>query len=221
MKQIHELYQDDKPREKMLSKGPAALKNRELIALILGSGQRGMPVMTISKNIENMLEKEGLSGIALEKLTGIEGVGNAKACQIAASFELAKRFYVEPDKMNIKVSKDIANLLNEYSSKNQEHFITVTLDGANNVINVRVVFIGTLNKSIVHPREVFAPALSDRAASIVIAHNHPSGNAEPSIEDILMTRKLKEAGEIIGIEIIDHVIITKKNHYSFQGNGKL
>ncbi|HSW60988.1 MAG TPA: JAB domain-containing protein, partial [bacterium] len=106
-------------------------------------------------------------------------------------------------------------------SKQQEHFIMVTLDGANNVINVRVVFIGTLNKSMVHPREVFAPALADRAASIVIAHNHPSGDPEPSIEDILMTRKLKEAGEIIGIEIIDHVIITKKNHYSFQGNGKM
>ena len=221
MKQIHELYSDDKPREKMLSKGSAALKNRELIALILGSGQKGMPVMTISRNIENMLEKEGVGGIALEKLTYIEGVGNAKACQIAAAFELAKRFYVESEKVNIKVSRDVADLLDGYASKQQEHFILITLDGANNVIKVRVIFIGTLNKSMVHPREVFAPALADRAASIVIAHNHPSGNPEPSVEDLLMTRKLKEAGEIIGIEIIDHVIITKKNHYSFQGNGKM
>lgn len=221
MKQIHELYSEDKPREKMLSKGPPALKNRELIALILGSGQKGMPVMTISRNIENMLEKQGVDGVSLDNLTKIEGVGNAKACQIAAAFELAKRFYVEPEKVNIKVSRDVANLLDEYTSKHQEHFIVITLDGANNVIKVRVIFIGTLNKSMVHPREVFAPALADRAASIVIAHNHPSGNPEPSIEDILMTRKLKEAGEIIGIEIIDHVIITKKNHYSFQGNGKL
>lgn len=221
MKQIHELYSEDKPREKMLSKGALALKNRELIALILGSGQKGMPVMTISKNIENMLEKQGVAGVSLDNLTKIEGVGTAKACQIAAAFELAKRFYIEPDKVNIKVSRDVANLLDEYALKHQEHFIVITLDGANNVINVRVIFIGTLNKSMVHPREVFAPALTDRAASIVIAHNHPSGNPEPSIEDLLMTRKLKEAGEIIGIEIIDHVIITKKNHYSFQGNGKM
>ncbi|MGI6393154.1 MAG: RadC family protein [bacterium] len=221
MKQIHELYKDDRPREKMLLKGASALKNRELIAIILGSGQRGVPVMTISRDVENMLEKQGVENMSLENLSKIEGVGKAKACQIMAVFELAKRFFTEPEKTVVSASSDVAKLLEKYSSKQQEHFIVVTLDGANNVINVRVVFIGTLNRTTVHPREVFAYALSDRAASIIIAHNHPSGNLEPSVGDILMTQKLKEAGEIIGIEIIDHIILAKKGHYSFQGNGKL
>ncbi len=221
MKQISELYIDDKPREKILKKGAAALKNRELIALILGSGQKNFPLMTISRAIESLLEKEGLSAIDLGKLKTIQGVGVAKAAQIAASFELAKRFLVEPEKIKISGPKDIFNLLSTYVSKQQEHFISITVDGANNVLNTRVVFIGTLNKSIVHPREVFAPAFTDRAAAIIIAHNHPSGNIEPSFEDITMTKKLTEAGEILGIDILDHVIVAKKGYYSFKMNGKL
>lgn len=221
MKQIHELFSEDKPREKLLLKGPSALKNRELIALIFGSGQKGLPVMTISRSVELLLEKEGPDAASVEKLITIDGIGTAKACQIAASFELARRFYAEPDKVKISASGDIAALLESYSGRQQEHFITVTLDGANNVINIRVIFIGTLNKSIVHPREVFAPAFTDRAAAVIVAHNHPSGSVEPSVEDINITRKLVEAGKILGIEVIDHVILAKKSHYSFQGNGKM
>jgi len=215
MKQIHELFSEDKPREKLL------LKNRELIALIFGSGQKGLPVMTISRSVEILLEKEGPEAVSVEKLTSIDGIGTAKACQLAASFELAKRFYAEPDKVKISASGDIATLLESYSARQQEHFITITLDGANNVINIRVIFIGTLNKSIVHPREVFAPAFTDRAAAVIVAHNHPSGSVEPSLEDINITRKLVEAGKILGIEVLDHVILAKKSHYSFQGNGKM
>jgi DNA repair protein RadC len=221
MKQINELYKDDKPREKIVKSGASALKNRELIALILGSGQKNFPLMTISKSIESLLEKEGVDGVDIEKLKNIKGVGTAKAAQIAASFELAKRFLVEPDKFKITGPRDIFTLLQQYCKKQQEHFIAVNVDGANNVINSRVVFIGTLNQSIVHPREVFAPAFTDRAAAVIIAHNHPSGNIEPSFEDIAMTKKLTEAGSILGIEILDHVIIADKNYYSFKTNGKL
>ncbi|HNW81803.1 MAG TPA: DNA repair protein RadC [bacterium] len=221
MKQVHELFSDDRPREKLLIKGPGSLKNRELIAAILGSGQKGFPVMDISRSIELLLEKDGLDAVSIEKLTSVEGIGIAKACQITASFELAKRFYTEPEKVRISASKDIAILLDEYSGRHQEHFITITLDGANNVINVRVIFIGTLNRSLVHPREVFAPAFADRAASVIVAHNHPSGIVEPSIEDINITQRLVEAGKILGIEVLDHVILTKKSYYSFQGNGKM
>jgi DNA repair protein RadC len=221
MKQIHELYNDDKPREKILKKGPSALKNRELIALILGSGQKNFPLMTISRSVETILEKEGASAADIERLKSVPGIGTAKAAQIAASFELGRRFLVEPDKFKITGPKDIHFLLNEYCLKQQEHFLSITLDGANNVLNTRVVFIGTLNRSIVHPREVFAPAFTDRAAAIIIAHNHPSGNTEPSFEDIAMTQKLVEAGNILGIEILDHIILTKKSYYSFKTNGKL
>ena len=221
MKQINELYKDDKPREKMLKKGALTLKNYELIALILGSGFKGMPVLKIAKTIERFLKKEGPEGITAKKLSKIEGIGSAKACQLSAAFELARRYYETPDMVTITHSRDIAELLKNYASKNQEHFITVTLDGANTVIKTRVVFIGTLNRSLVHPREVFAPAFTDRAASIVIAHNHPSGNIQPSAEDFEITRKLIKASKILGIDIVDHVILTKNGHYSFHGNGKM
>jgi len=124
-------------------------------------------------------------------------------------------------KERVSVSKEVASIFHGkigFKCK-QEHFLVMYLDGANKVIETRIIFIGTLNKSMVHPREVFAPAFEMRAASIIIGHNHPSGNPEPSIEDTLMTRKLKEAGEILGIEILDHVIFTDTDHYSFQGNG--
>jgi len=221
MKQIKELYKDDKPREKMLQKGPLTLKNYELIALILGSGFKGSPVLKMAKAIDKILKKDGAQGITIKKLSQVEGIGTAKACQLTAAFELARRHYESPEAVTITHSKDIAALLNEYAMKKQEHFITVTLDGANTVIKTRVVFIGTLNRSLVHPREVFAPAFTDRAASIVIAHNHPSGNIEPSLEDIEMTQKLMKAGQMLGIEVIDHVILSKNGHYSFHGNGKL
>ncbi|HSW59962.1 MAG TPA: DNA repair protein RadC [bacterium] len=127
------------------------------------------------------------------------------------------------NKEKVSVSKDVASVFHgKIGFKNkQEHFLAMYLDGANKVIETRIIFIGTLNKSIVHPREVFAPAFELRAANIIIGHNHPSGNTEPSTEDILLTRKLKEAGEILGIEVLDHVIFTDTNHYSFQGNGKI
>ncbi len=221
MKQINELYKDDKPREKMLKKGALTLKNYELAALILGSGSKGTPVLKIAKAIERFLKEEGPKDMTPKKLSEIEGIGIAKACQLCAAFELARRHYETPDKVTITHSRDIAQLLKDFASKNQEHFITVTLDGANTVIRTRVVFIGTLNRSLVHPREVFAPAFTDRAASIVIAHNHPSGNIQPSADDFEITRKLMKASEILGIDIVDHVILTKNDHYSFHGNGKM
>lgn len=127
------------------------------------------------------------------------------------------------EKQSVKVSKEVASIFHGKIGFKcmQEHFLTMYLDGGNNIIETRIIFIGTLNKSMVHPREVFAPAFELRAANIIIGHNHPSGTVEPSVEDVLMTRKLKEAGEILGIEVLDHVIFTDTNHYSFQGNGKI
>lgn len=222
MKQIKDLYEKDKPREKLLLKGASALSNRELIALIFGSGGKDHPLMTISKEIETLLEKEKLVALDIRKLSGIQGVGTSKACQIMAAFELAKRFYVESEKPLIRTPKDLLPLLKDYAEKKQEHFLTITLDGSRRVINVHLTFIGTLNYAPLHPREVFAAACTDRAASIIVAHNHPSGTLAPSDEDRLVTKQLREAGFMMGIELVDHIIFSKgSGYFSFAGNGIL
>ena len=222
MKQIRDLYEKDKPREKLLLKGASALSNRELVALIFGSGGKDHPLMTISKEIETLLEHEKLEALDIKKLSGIPGVGNSKACQLIAAFELAKRFYVESEKPLIRTPKDLLPLLKDYAEKKQEHFLTITLDGSRRGINVHLTFIGTLNYAPLHPREVFAVACTDRAASIIVAHNHPSGNIMPSDEDKIMTKQLREAGFMMGIELLDHIIFTKGNgFFSFTGNGIL
>ena len=222
MKQIKDLYEKDKPREKLLLKGVTALSNRELIALIFGSGGKDHPLMTISKDIETLLEKEKLEALDMKKLSSIQGVGTSKACQIMAAFELAKRFYIESEKPLIKTPRDLLPLLKDYAEKKQEHFLTITLDGSRRVINVHLTFIGTLNYAPLHPREVFAAACTDHAASIIVAHNHPSGTLTPSDEDRLVTKRLREVSFMMGIELLDHIIFSKGNGYfSFAGNGIL
>ena len=222
MKQIKDLYEKDKPREKLLLKGVSALSNRELIAIIFGSGGKDHPLMTISKEIETLLEDEKLEALDIRKLSEIPGVGTSKACQLIAAFELAKRFYVESEKPLIKTPRDLLPLLKDYAEKKQEHLLTVTLDGSRRVINVHITFIGTLNDSPIHPREVFAAACTDRAASIIVAHNHPSGNMLPSDKDKIATRRLRAAGFMMGIELLDHIIFTKGGgFFSFAGNGIL
>jgi len=222
MKQIKDLYEKDKPREKLLSKGVSALSNRELIALIFGSGGKDHPLMSIAKEIETLLENEKLDALDIKKLSAIPGVGTSKACQILAAFELARRFYIESEKPIIRTPEDLLPLLKDYADKKQEHFLTITLDGSRRVIDVHLTFIGTLNYAPLHPREVFAVACTDRAASIIVAHNHPSGTLMPSDADKLATKQLREIGTLMGIELLDHIIFTKGNGcYSFAGNGIL
>ena len=220
MKQIKDLYEKDKPREKLLLKGVSALSNRELIALIFGSGGKDHPLMSISKEIATLLENEKLEALDINKLSAIPGVGTSKACQILAAFELTKRFYIESEKPLVRTPEDLMPLLKDYADKKQEHFLTVTLDGSRRVINVHLTFIGTLNQAPLHPREVFALAFTDRAASIIVAHNHPSGSLIPSNEDKKITKQLREIGFFMGIELLDHIIFTKGNgFFSFAGNG--
>ena len=222
MKQIKDLYEKDKPREKLVSKGASALSNRELVAVIFGSGGKNHPLMTISKEIETLLENEKLEALDIKKLSVVPGVGSSRACQILAAFELAKRFYIESEKPLIRSPQDLLPLLKDYAEKKQEHFLTITLDGSRRVIDVHLTFIGTLNYAPLHPREVFAVACTDRAASIIVAHNHPSGSLTPSDEDKLVTKQLREAGFMMGIEVLDHIIFTKgSGFFSFAGNGIL
>src|SRR3989304_6358416 len=207
MKKIKNIPEFDRTREKMELKGAKALSNLELLAVLLGSGIKGKGVFEVAKDILN-LTKDNFDSINIETLKNIEGVGLAKACQIMAAIEFAKRFLVN-EGIKIKNTEDVVNLARELKTKRQEYFLSLTLDGASNLIQKRTVFIGSLNHSIVHPREVFADALSDRAAGIIFVDNHPSGNVEPSKEDIAITQRLIEVGRIIGIEVIDHIIIGK------------
>lgn len=219
MKTLEKMESFDKPREKLLAKGAQALKNYELLAVLLGSGTRGKDVIKLSKEIERLFDND-FEGLTLERLTSIYGLGDAKAMQILSAIEISRRYLI---KQNDKItsSADVYNLLYPYRDKRQEHFIVLTLDGANHIIEKRVVFVGTLNQSLVHPREVFADAICDRAASIIIAHNHPSGQLAPSEADRRITQRLKEVSQLVGIELLDHLILSKEGYFSFDEEGLL
>ena len=219
MKTLNELYKDDKPREKLVKKGVEALKNDELMAVLIGSGIQGKDVRKLSKEIVNLLDSS-YDTLNLEQLCNIHGLGVAKASQILASIELAKRYTIQNNR-RITSAQDVSDELQQYRDRKQEHFLTITLDGASHIINSRVVFIGTLNQSIVHPREVFADAIADRAAGIIIAHNHPSGTLEASRADLQITQRLQEVSKLVGIELLDHVILAREGFYSFADEGLL
>ncbi len=217
MKKLTTLSKNDKPREKLLKKGAKALKDYELIAILLGSGIKGKDVFALSKEIAKLFEND-FENLYLEKLLNINGVGLAKASQIISAIELSRRYLIKQNK-KVTSPQDIFNELKEFSTKKQEHFILVTLDGASHIINTHTIFIGTLNQSIVHPREVFATAIEERAANIIIAHNHPSNTLAPSQADINITKRLKEVAKLVGIELLDHIILTKDGYYSFSDEG--
>ena len=219
MTALRDLHKDDKPREKLLNKGVEALKNEELLAILLGSGVQGKDVRKLAKEIITMMDND-FDKLSLKTLCEIHGLGLAKASQILASIELSKRYLIKSNK-RITSAEDVYDELKSFSTKSQEHFLTITLDGASHIINTRTVFIGTLNQSLVHPREVFADAIADRAAGIIIAHNHPSGTLEASRADIQITQRLKEVSKLVGIELLDHVILAKGGWYSFSDEGLL
>lgn len=219
MKTLKELHNDDKPREKLVKKGVASLKNDELLSVLLGSGIQGKDVRKLSREIVTILDSS-FHSLTLEQLCNIHGLGIAKASQILASMELAKRYTSQGNK-KITSAEDVYNELKTFATKQQEYFLTITLDGASHIINTRTVFIGTLNQSLVHPREVFADAIADRSAGIIIAHNHPSGTLSASRADIQVTERLKEVSKLVGIELLDHVIIAKDGYYSFADEGLL
>lgn len=217
MKHIKDIPDFDRPREKLSVKGPEALSDTELLAILLGSGIRGKDVFQVAHAILRKLDKDK-NAINIKNLISIEGVGFAKACQIVASFELARRRLVK-ESIVIKQTEDVLPLISYIGGKKQEYFLCISLNGANEVIGNRVITVGLLNSNQVHPREVFVDAISDRAASVILAHNHPSGLLKPSPDDIAVTRQLVDAGEIIGISVLDHIIVTRKGYLSLKEKG--
>ena len=219
MKKLRELYEGDRPREKLLSRGPAALRDHELMAVLLGRGVQGKDVLQLSHEQVELM-RDGIEELDIAKLSAVRGMGEAKAAQILAALELSRRLLSRRN-VAIRGAEDVWNLLAEYRRKQREYLLVLTLDGASHLIQKRVVSVGILNQSLVHPREVFADAVTDRAAGIVIAHNHPSGQRFPSADDRRVTQRLAEAGRLLGIELLDHVILTRDGWYSFSEEGEL
>lgn len=218
-KHIRDIPESDRPREKMLRLGAAALSDQELLAALLGKGMPGLDVMTLAGKLARLIDEKGL-GIRAEDLTGLAGVGTAKATLILAAIEFARR-RIKPDGVKIETPADVLPLLKHYADRRQEHFLAVTINGANEVMGVRVISIGLIDRSPVHPREVFAEAVAERSSGIIVAHNHPAGSLQPSPQDIDSTRQLKEAGRVIGIELLDHIIFNRTGYFSFLESGTL
>ncbi len=217
MKTIKDMPQYSRPREKLRQKGATALSDEELVAAIIGMGTAGIDVRTMAKQVTGLV-REHKEGLLLDHLLAVQGMGLAKASQILSAFELARR-YLLAKAVKITVPHDVLPLIVDIAAKKQEYFVCISLNGANEVIQKRIVTIGLLNSSQVHPREVFADVIADRAAAVIFAHNHPSGDLHPSEDDLRTHKQLADAAEILGIRVLDHIIVTQKGHLSFQENG--
>src|SRR5690554_4382451 len=222
---IRDVPKSERPRERMRKEGPKALSNQELIALILGSGTKSESVLQLSARVlQNFDGLKLLKEASIKELMDIRGIGEAKAIQIMAAMELGKRIqqYSIEDRYTIRSPEDVANyMMDEMRHLNQEHFVCLYLNTKNDVLHKKTIFIGSLNASIVHPREVFKEAFRYSAASIVCLHNHPSGDASPSHEDIEVTKRLEKCGRMLGIDVLDHVIIGDNRFYSMKEKGYL
>ena len=218
-KSIDQIPEADRPREKLLRKGARALSDQELLAVLLGSGTPGMDVMTLAARLARLIDEKGLD-VTADDLTQFNGVGDAKATLILAAIEFARR-RIKPEGAKIETPADVLPHVRHFADRKQEHFLCVTINGANEILNIHVVSIGLIDRTPVHPREVFAHALSDRASGVIVSHNHPSGPLSPSPGDIDVTAQLKAAGAIVGIELLDHIIFNRTGYFSFLENGTL
>ena len=223
---VHDLPLSERPRERLLRFGIEALSTQEVLALILGRGIKNESVMvTTQKLLSEFGNLKNVAAASIEELTEVKGIGKAKAAQIKAAFELSKRLDNSSDeeqKPAVKSPEDvIKSVKNKLKGKKREHFLVLSLDTRNHLINTHTISVGSLDTSIVHPREVFKEAISSSAASVIFAHNHPSGDPTPSEDDIKLTKRLVEAGEIMGIEVLDHVIICDRDYLSMKAKGFL
>lgn len=213
-RRINQLPLADRPREKLQRKGAAALSDFELLEVVIGNGISGTDVGTIARRVQKLIEK-GAAELNYESLTAIKGVSTATAGKILAALELAKRHLVR-DIEPLRTQQDILARLSDIRTKQQEYFICLSLDGGQRLIAQRTITIGTLDTVLAHPREVFADAIADRAASVIVAHNHPSGEVAPSSKDVTLTQQLAAAGQLLGITLRDHIILTKTEHFSYR-----
>lgn len=208
MKRVQDISKQDRPREKLQTKGPSALSDFELLQALIGSGNKQADVSKIAKDTLKLLQAHSTS-VTYEQLQNVTGLGPARITELLAAFELSKRYLIDSEQPIIDTPEKAVDQLADIRSKKQEHFVVLSLDGARRLIAKRTITIGTLTASLVHPREVFADAITDRAASIIVAHNHPSGTLDPSDADIEVTARLINAGKLFGIPVMDHILVTK------------
>jgi len=216
MVKIKDLPQIDRPREKLDKYGPERLSSSELLAIILGTGVKGVNVVELSNKILKKFSGDGLSKANIKELKGTFGLGNAKACEIVACFEIGRRLLQNKQSSLLLSPKDVWDELKDLRDHKKEHFVIFFLDTRNQEIKREIISMGSINSNLVHPREVFEPAVRNMAAQIIIAHNHPSGDPEASEDDLETTKQLTEAGRILGIEVVDHIIVTKNSYFSFK-----
>jgi DNA repair protein RadC len=221
---IHDLPAKERPRERLQRQGAEVLSTPEIIALILGRGTAGMPVLDIAKSLlKEFKDVEGISGASLEQLMNIPGIKIGKASQIIAAFELTKRMAkrLEPGETVPYLSpRDIAvHLRHGLMGQKREHFLAMLLDTRNKLIKEVEISVGCLDTNIVHPREVYKEAITASAASVIFAHNHPSGDCTPSTDDIELTKRLAKAGDIFGIDVLDHIIVSDSGYLSLKEKG--
>ncbi|MEK5487692.1 DNA repair protein RadC [Lysinibacillus sp. FSL M8-0355] len=220
---IRDVHMEDRPRERLLRQGAESLSNQELLAILLRTGTKEESVLALANRVLNVFERlHHLKHATIEEMVAIKGIGEVKAIQLLAAIELGRRLAQKQniEKFTIRSPQDAAAyLMPDMTSLNQEHFVVLFLNIKNQIIHKQTIFIGSLNASIVHPRDIFREAVKRSAASIICAHNHPSGVPTPSTEDIEVTKRIVEAGYIIGIELIDHVIIGDHQFISMKEKG--
>ena len=208
-----------KIRERLAREGPASLSDAELLAALLGTGTKGKGVYELADEVIGLLDS-GRGVLEAEALGRLAGIGGAKASAVCAALELGRRFFGPRDK-KVASPADLWPIVAHWSDRKQERFICCSLNGAHELIAARVVSVGLVNRTVVHPREVYADPITDRACAVIVAHNHPSGRLDPSPEDRDITARLKEAAETLGIALLDHVIFSSSGYYSFVEHGLL
>lgn len=213
---IKDLPKVDRPREKLEKYGPEKLKDQELMAILMGSGIKGTNVVELSKKILKIISNIGVGEVTIKELLEVRGLGKTKAGQIIACIELGRRLLKDKKSELLLSPEGVWNEMKDLRESKKEHFVVFYLDTRSQIIKREIISIGILNANMVHPREVFESAIRCSAAQIIISHNHPSGSAEPSDEDVEMSRQLIEAGKILDIEILDHVVVSKGEYKSLQ-----
>ena len=215
-KTIKDLPKVERPREKLMQYGPEKLSNSELLAILLRSGTKDENVVELANKILKRLGSNQLPNLNFEDLKDHPGLGPAKACEIVACFELGKRLLKDKKAEIYLKPKEIWEELKDLRDHKKEHFVVFYLDSRNQEIKREIISVGSLNANLVHPREVFEPAVRNLAAQVILAHNHPSGDPEPSEDDLEITKRLVESGKILGIEVVDHIIVVKNGFLSFK-----
>lgn len=218
-KSIKDMPPSERPREKIQEKGSKGVSDIELLCIIIGSGGKNRPVQDIALDILEIVDVKGSSGVEPSDLAGVPGLGPAKAAAVCACLEIGRRMSYSGWK-DMRNPKAIFEAIRHYGTRQQEYFLCIMLNGANELLGIKVITVGLVNRTLVHPREVFADPLKERATSIVLAHNHPSGNLSPSKDDLSITSRLRKAGALLGIEVLDHIIFSAEGYHSMLETGE-